>query len=1190
MKFKDLKLGIRQTVIISIVFVLMSAVSVYSLLRMGGLRREMELQNGTFMPKALAILKMSEAKAKYRTYALRLAMVANPESQFTYRDLLLKAQQDFDLNLDTFQRLAGTGPDAEKLNSLWRRFILLHDRVLDAPRTMEPDIRKAVVEISGRDIRTNSDSISSVLDELEARNRLESELANQAAQANYLLAVRLVGVFIFSIILLSIFLTWKLVVSVTRPIDKLMAAAEEVAQGKPTVVVQVDTNDEIGKLGRAFQRMTRAIEDNDWFKNGQNQFNRTILGHQEIEPLCRDAIGFLCVQVEAQVGAIYGFDPNVERLVLLGGFALQSQGLADKGFALGEGLVGQVARERKSRLVRGPGPSRMDLRSGTLGQLEANEIFALPLLHQNKLVGVIELAKTSRFRQREKNFLDDSTLSLAVGMSMALTAQKIKLLLAESELKTELMRQKQKELENLNLRLTEQAHALSRSETELQQQKEELEASNNELAFQTRALLESEEVLRTQQDELKATNEELEEKTRTLQAQKKLLDEKNHNLHLAWEEVTQKARQLELNSRYKSEFLANVSHELRTPLNSLLLLAKMLLDENGLTLEQAESLGIIHRSGNELLSLINDILDLSKIEAGKLELINEPLELEQFASEIRGTFRQMVVEKGLELKIILEEGLPKTVETDGKRIRQIVKNLVSNAVKFTLKGHVAVRLRPWAPTDPPLPGKPQGTEALVVEVTDTGIGIAPEKQRIIFEAFQQADGSTSRQFGGTGLGLSISRELATLLGGEIHLRSESGKGSTFTIVLPFLPAPKHDEPAPGELPKKAQTDEKLLLVAESDPLLARWLEGHCRENGYHCLNFSTGQELLASAERLQPRAILLAGRLGDMTGQETLERLHHNPKTRAIPTLLLSTEEILKNRGLSAIGFLNKPARREQLDQAFAQVEARTERPIRELLVVEDDALLSRVLVKLLGNSKVNAQVVQTGAEALEKIGSQKFDCVVLDLGLPDMTGQELLETVARLGQPMPPVIVYTGRELSAQEQQELSRQVDLVILKSGRSQERLLDETRLFLEGLDRPPAAPLAQPEASPDWPGKRVLVVDDDARNVFALAKALQKLGLEVATANNGLAALERLEQHPPFDWMLLDIMMPIMDGYQTLRRLRADARFQKLPVIALTAKAMKEDRQKCLDAGADEYLPKPIDIKRLLELMAQLLPKP
>ncbi|HVR03846.1 MAG TPA: response regulator, partial [Polyangia bacterium] len=681
----------------------------------------------------------------------------------------------------------------------------------------------------------------------------------------------------------------------------------------------------------------------------------------------------------------------------------------------------------------------------------------------------------------------------------------------------------------------------------------------------------------------------------------KLLEVKNQEVELASRSLEEKAEQLSLISKYKSEFLANMSHELRTPLNSLLILSDQLsrnVDGN-LTARQVEFSRTIHASGNDLLALINDILDLSKIESGTVVVDVGEVTFKDLADYVERTFRHVAEQKKVEFVVDIARALPRAMHTDVKRLQQVIKNLLSNAFKFTERGSVTLAMRVatggWSRDAATL----ESADVVVAfAVSDSGIGIPDDKQRIIFEAFQQADGTTSRKYGGTGLGLSISREIARLLGGEIRVESEPGVGSTFTFYLPrayVYVAPPRPTVAPlGILRPLTESSSPPTIVVsqpfEDDPTFAGIMRDAARARGFKVVVALEGDTGLALARRYKPAAITLDLRLPDTDGWTVLDRLKHDPSTRHIPIHIVSADD-QRTRGLKlgAVAFLQKPATEEALEKAFGDLGGFVDRRIKNLIVVEDNDRERQSIVELVSDDDVETTAVASGQEALALLGTRRFDCMVLDLGLPDMRGLELIESIKKQPELRElPIIVYTGKELTRAQETELRRLTESIIVKDVKSPERLLDETALFLhrveDAMPEPKRRLLQQlHHKDPVLAGRRVLVVDDDLRNIFAITSALERQDMIVTYAENGKDGLSALEKSDGVDVVLTDIMMPEMDGFEVMRAIREQDRFRDLPIIALTAKAMKSDRQKCLEAGASDYIAKPVDVEQLLSLL-------
>ena len=813
----------------------------------------------------------------------------------------------------------------------------------------------------------------------------------------------------------------------------------------------------------------------------------------------------------------------------------------------------------------------------------------LPVLFEGEVKAVIELASFHAFSPIHQLFLDQLMESIGVVLNMIGANMRTEELLQQSQ------------------SLTQELQSQSK---ELTQQQEELKRSNS--ALEKQAL-------------------ELEEKARLLAEQNTKVEVKNREVEQARLSLEEKAEQLSMISKYKSEFLANMSHELRTPLNSLLILAKLLSDnpDKNLTDKQVEYAKTIYASGGDLLTLINEILDLSKVEAGKMPVEPREVALADITDFVERSFRPLAEQKDLAFKTDVDVNLPTLIHTDPQRLQQILKNLLANALKFTARGSVALRVHR------PKPGTHFANETLrqggVVgfSVVDTGIGIARDKQQLIFEPFLQADGTTSRKYGGTGLGLSISRSIARLLGGEIHVDSEVGKGSVFTLYLPERHvAPSADEvaavvaddwaPSPASFanvvsvpPSLAEPDpiltrpidddradvgedDRVLLVVEDDVAFARIMLQMGRERGFKVIVATRGDTGLALANKYQPDAITLDVKLPGMDGLTLLDRLKRNPETRHIPVHVISIDEVSRRgAALGAFAYLEKPVSREALEGAFEQMTTFLDRPVRKLLLVEDDDTQRQTMVELVGEGDdVHVTAVRTAEEAADALEKEEFDCIVVDLILPGDDGIQLMEKVrAKAGARALPVIVYTGKDLTPEDNDALKKYAQSVILKSAvDSPERLLSETALFLHRIEselpeRSKAVLEGSRHRDASVAGLKVLVVDDDVRNIFAMTSVLEASGLDVIYAENGQAGIEALTKDPTIDLVLMDVMMPGMDGYETMRAIRANPIFRGIPIVAVTAKALKDDRKKCLEAGASDYLPKPVDTDKLLDLIRQ-----
>ncbi|TGK02513.1 response regulator [Leptospira selangorensis] len=956
-------------------------------------------------------------------------------------------------------------------------------------------------------------------------------------------------------------------VNVNESFKEVAHNANTVASGNYSIDLVPRSEKDI--LGTALMKMTQALRlttsENDrhnWLTQGQNQLNEKLRGDQSIEELAQGTITFLGNYLEVRVGVIYLLDERDKSLKLIGEYAF-SGGKTSEKFSLKEGLVGQAAFEQKTILLTDLKEEQIRVMSSLLDTKPTN-VLVIPFLYEGQTLGVVEIGKLSQFTELEVEFCQNCMENIGISVYSAISRKKIQELLEETQAQSE----------------------------ELQSQQEELKQMNEELEEQT-------QVLRQQQEELRITNEELEEQTQALEI-------KNKEVEAARSDIEQKSRQLEVSSKYKSEFLANMSHELRTPLNSLLILSKDLSENNkkNLSTDQVESANIIYKSGQDLLVLINEVLDLSKIESGKMQVNVEKISVRKFVDSLLKDFKHQADKKELSLIGTVSEDCPEYISTDPQRLNQILKNLLSNSLKFTEKGKISLEIRP------------DGYQKILISVSDTGIGIPEEKQMSIFEAFQQADGSTSRKYGGTGLGLSISRELAKILGGHISLESKVNQGSVFSLLLPLemkpenVPSPAErkvhlTEQVPDPIPKKVRfinspsaeddrssisENDKVVLIIEDDLKFASVLIKQAHDKDFKCLSASTGEDGLILSEKYLPNAIILDLNLPGINGNTVLNELKSNPKVRHIPVHVISGNEYsIDPIKEGAVEYLVKPVNKKELEEAFNRIENFINRKMKNLLIIEDDDNSRVAMRKLIGNGDVKCFEASNGKDALKAYQENYFDCIVLDIGLPDMSGFELIYELEKIkGQTMPPIIIYTGKELTREENAELQKYAESIIIKGVKSEERLLDETALFLHRtISKLPEGKqkiinnLYDKEAI--FQKKKVLLVDDDMRNVFALSKILKDRGMEVYKADNGNTALSSLDSQQDMDIVLMDIMMPEMDGYETMRRIRSERKYDKLPIIALTAKAMKDDRQKCIDAGANDYISKPVDVERLLSLM-------
>jgi HAMP domain-containing protein/CheY-like chemotaxis protein/signal transduction histidine kinase len=1002
-----------------------------------------------------------------------------------------------------------------------------------------------------------------------------------------------------------------LAANLTNQVRAIAEVSTAVTKGDLTRSITVEAQGEVAALKDNINEMILNLKDTtqknteqDWLKTNLARFTRMLQGQRDMKTVAQMVLSELAPLVDAQQGVFYvnNSDNGDSVMRLLGGYAYNKRKNLANEFHPGESLVGQCMLEKERILVTNVPANYVQVKSG-LGEAAPNNIVVLPVLFEGEVKAVIELSTFQTFSDTHLTFLDQLTESIGIVLNTI-----------EANTRTE------------DLLLQSQSLA-----GELQSQQDELKKTNEQLEQQAQSLRESEDLLKSQQEELRQTNEELQDKAALLARQKAEVEEKNREVEEARWEMEEKAEQLALTSKYKSEFLANMSHELRTPLNSMLILSRQLAEngEENLSTKQVQFAETIHSSGSDLLSLINDILDLSKIESGMMGIEVSDVLIDEVTEQIGRSFHQLAQDKNIGFVVERAENVDPMLKTDDKRLQQILMNLLSNAFKFTEQGNVVLKVEKARPGERFfLDSLNRAPEVLAFSVSDTGIGIPADKQRIIFEAFQQADGTTSRKYGGTGLGLSISREIARLLGGEIRVTSVPGEGSTFTLFLPReyvaarAVAPADRKPTVKEMEAawtpaetfnlealllndqspvmddrlEIQEGDRVVLIVEDDTKFVNILVDLAHEKGFKCLVAPTGTVALALAHKYNPVAITLDIRLPDRDGWTILDRLKHDPRTRHIPVHIISVEAHRRRAlRLGALTHLQKPVTNGALEKTFDDLKDFLARDARELLLVEDDDAQRMSLVELIGNGDVRTTAVGTGKEALRRLKTQKFDCMVLDLKLPDMTGFDLIEKLHNeQGSPNLPIIVYTGKELTRKEEIQLRRVATSVIIKEADSPERLLAETALFLHRVE----ADLPEPKRrmleqlnrrDPVLAGRKVLIVDDDVRNIFALTSALESYNMKVVHAENGQRGIELLKATPSVEAVLMDIMMPEMDGYEAIAAIRQMESFNSLPIIALTAKAMKADRDHCLEVGASDYISKPLDIDQLLSLLRVWLSK-
>lgn len=904
-----------------------------------------------------------------------------------------------------------------------------------------------------------------------------------------------------------------------------------------------------------------------WISSGQVKLQEAVKGNIGLEDLAGKAVSEIAQYTGAQVGVFYLVTNN--KLKMLAGHFYPKEVRVE--FAFNEGLVGGVAVEKQlNKLSRAD--ENMVLNS-SVGKIMPKEIVALPILFDQETIAVIELAYVEKVEDKVTDLLTSLIDSLGVSINSAIGREKVDELLKETQAQAE----------------------------ELQAQQQELRASNEELEQKSVEL-------QAQQHEMERTNVELEEQRSALEEQKETLEKTNYQLNVVRKEVEKKAEDLERSGKYKSEFMANMSHELRTPLNSILILSKLLQENQkaNLSSEQVENAKIINSSGQDLLNLINDILDLSKVEAGKLEINIEQIGIDTVAKNLEASFSAIAKNKGLNFSIIIDPNCPKYINSDPLRLEQILKNFLSNAIKFTEKGNIELSFELIGNKASQLNYKKLNAKTdLAISVKDSGIGIPLEKQNLIFEAFQQVDGTITRRFGGTGLGLTIARSLADKLGGEILVASEEGQGSTFTLCIPALTlSTEANKPIePEHIKSKSNRTEysiddredikagdKVVLIVDDDQIFAKALMRKCHEQQFKTVISRSANEAINDINQYHPTGVLLDINLPDQSGLVVLDQIKHDAKTKNIPIFTMSVDEYRKDSlKLGAIGFIDKIADVDNLETVLQNITEIRHKQVKQILILEDDDIQRKAMVELLSEKNIEIDSVSTCQEASEILAKKHFDCMILDLKLPDMSGFEFLAKIKNSQDlVVPPIIVYTGRDLSGEDQRKLEEYSESIIIKGAKSPDRLLNEVAMFLHKLDnefsKDKQVQLEKSRHREEiFKGKKVLIVDDDIRNTYSLKQILQGKEMKLLMALNGKEALDELKNHPDLDMILMDIMMPEMNGYEAMEAIRKTHSKDKLPIIALTAKAMKGDRTRCIEAGANDYLAKPIDPDSLLSLM-------
>lgn len=970
---------------------------------------------------------------------------------------------------------------------------------------------------------------------------------------------------------------------------KITKAAEEIEKN----IFNTDFNvrGEKDKLGQSILKMKESLksfsaskENEIWIQTGLSTINSVLIGRKNLEETCNSVLASLVNYLNADVGTLY-LHNYTDTLEFQCSYAVINNNLIPKVIRLGQNRLGNAAKNMKPIIIDHVPEDYLAIGS-SMGKSQPAHLFLIPLVQNGQVEGIIEIASFVPFHKASIDFIKQVAVNIASTLQSMKSRVRLQELLEETQTQTE----------------------------ELQTQHSELENLNTELEAQTQKLQASEEELKVQQEELLQANQELEERSNLLEDRNHLIIERNL-------EIQKKAEELELSTRYKSEFLANMSHELRTPLNSILLLSR-LLSENGtnnLSPDQVEYAEVIQTSGKGLLSLIDEILDLSKIEAGKMSVEFKSEKVDEIVLRMRSLFGEMAKEKKLDLQFSVSGSTPRSITTDRSRLEQILKNLLSNALKFTAKGYIQLRIEPNS-EDP---------DFIEIIVKDTGIGIASDKQEHIFGAFQQADGSTRRKYGGTGLGLAISKELAKLLGGTLRLKSKVGSGSEFTLTIPIdinkfsesrkkeIASPPTFKPTdpiikdelnaendvqtyissviPEDIPddrEKIKKGDNVILIIEDDPSFAKSLLSFTRKKGYKGLVAVRGDYGVELAFKYKPQAILLDLQLPIKDGWQVMSELKENSSTRHIPVHMMSSYEIKKESlRKGAIDFINKPVAFEQMNEIFIKLEKALSKGPKKVLIIEENPKHAQALSQYLDGFNVKAEIKKNIEDGVSALQSDAIDCVILDMGIPDEEGYKTLETIKdNPGLENLPIIIFTGKNLSRIEEQKIKQYADSIVVKTAHSYQRILDEVTLFLHLIEE---KKVAEGKIKPSkktgrfneiLEGKTVLIADDDIRNIFSLTKALENNNMKVLSANDGKEALEILEAHQDeVDIILMDMMMPELDGYETTARIRKNPKMANLPILAVTAKAMIGDREKCIRAGASDYISKPVDIDQLISLL-------
>lgn len=1151
---------------------------------------------------ANTIIEIRADVLQAQVFLNHMELATTPSQVESLQHKLLETRDSVDKNMSILRKLyMGPQSDVDDIDKALFEWRAARDEVI---RLMKAGRMAEAITVDDERVDPSADNVLKRVDVVRKFASAKAAELRQKAVEEASIAVRLISITFVLVFIGSLVLIVLLRRSIKQSLQQAAATVQKLVEGSGDKVrvaeaigagdlsqepvlsepLKVDLNrlpdDEIGMLIRsaahlskvqctldvAFHKMTLSLRKDretvqamDWLKSGQNELNALMRGEQSVAEMANKVLAYLAEYLKAGVGTLFLFEEQRNELYLAATYAYIPRKNAGARFLLGEGLIGQAAREQKIIVLSSFPPDYLSI-SSALGEAKPTAISLIPLMHGKRLVGVIEMGAFREFCSIELEFLELAREGIAIGLDMTLAR-----------------------------------HGMAELLEETQQQTEEL---------------------RVQQEELQQSSEELEERAQMLEQQRDKIRITNQLAEAANGKLRLQAEELSRISNYKSEFLANMSHELRTPLNSLMILSNLLAlnKEGNLTSKQMEFAETIHSAGKDLLNLISDILDLSKVEAGQLSLHFTELPVRGLCDALSALFTPVAKQKKLALRMEFDTDVPPEFEGDEQRVQQILKNLISNALKFTEEGKVTIRVFSPKGSENPLP-----FQAIAFAVRDTGIGIPADKQQLIFQAFQQADGSISRKFGGTGLGLSISLQLARAMHGDIRMNSTVGEGSEFTLYLPLLQASDQTNdsitdrsttlsaeskfflsiqenesayfsaPIPDDRDQLKSADKSILII-EDDLDFARILQEMIHKRGIPVLVASNGESGIALAERYRPSAIILDVSLPHIDGWGVMRYLKDNPVTRHIPVHFITCmENRQKALVMGAIGFVTKPVSTEQLNNVFMTIEGSISKSVKKLLIVEDNAIEAKSIVALLEEIGVEITVAESGEEAINLLSSGSFDCIVLDLGLSDMTGFDLLERMGASEQTRRiPVIIHSGRELNHEDERKLRRYAESIIIKGIRSPERLLNEVTLFLHLVEsnlHPDKQRMIRTAMDKEamLEGRKVLLVDDDMRNVFSISSLLAEKNMQVIEAENGVEALAKLNEHPDVAVVLMDIMMPEMDGYTAIREIRKDKRFAETPIIAMTAKALKGDHEKCIEAGASDYIAKPVEMEKLFSLI-------